>query len=70
MGALGPFVPFEAWPDPTRTAIAAAYVVKAEALAARIREQLCTARCTCARPATPADDGRCSRCWGRPRVEP
>lgn len=34
--------------------------------AERVREQMRSAPCTCARPATPADDGRCSHCWGWP----
>jgi hypothetical protein len=36
----------------------------AEAAAARIWGQ--AVRCSCASPAPPAKDGRCSRCWGWP----
>lgn len=63
--AAGPYVPYEYWPEPTREAVAAALHAKGEAAAERIREQVRTAKCTCARPGQRAEDGRCSRCWGR-----
>jgi hypothetical protein len=66
MAALGPYVPFEHWPDSTRESMAVAYSDKAAAAAARIRESMRRARCTCTRPGELADDGRCSRCWGWP----
>jgi hypothetical protein len=40
MPALGPYVPFESWPESTRSAIVAAYADKAAAAAERIRESM------------------------------
>jgi hypothetical protein len=62
MPALAAYVPFEFWPEPTRSAIAAAYADKAAAAAERIRESVRGAPCTCARPR--AGYGRCGRCFG------
>jgi hypothetical protein len=39
---------------------------RCEVAEARIREQLRHVRCCCAEPDEPAEDGRCSRCWGWP----
>jgi hypothetical protein len=64
--ALGPYVPFEFWPESTREEIAGAYAIKAAASAERIRHQVTAARCSCVAPGQRADDGRCSRCWGWP----
>lgn len=38
----------------------------AEVLAERIREQMASRPCSCASHSEPAEDGRCSRCWGWP----
>jgi hypothetical protein len=65
MPALGPYVPFESWPESTRSAIVAAYADKAAAAAERIRESMRAAPCTCASPGAPRDHGRCGRCFGR-----
>jgi hypothetical protein len=64
MAALGPYVPFEHWPDATRTSMAVAYADKAVAAAARIRESMLRMPCKCTRPGELAEDGRCSHCWG------
>jgi len=37
------------------------------AAAERIRAEVRAAPCSCATFAEPTADGRCSRCWGRPR---
>ena len=66
MAALGPYVPFEHWPDSTRASVAVAYADKAAAAAARIRESVRSVPCKCTRPGGLADEGRCSRCWGWP----
>jgi hypothetical protein len=65
MAALGPYVPFEHWPDGARARIASAYTTKAAAAATRIRERMRTRMCACAKRGDLADDGRCSRCLGR-----
>jgi len=65
MSAPG-FVPFEAWPDATRRAVAAACAAKAEETAGRIRTDPSWQQCSCELAAPPTEDGRCSRCWGSP----
>jgi hypothetical protein len=61
--ALGPYVPFEVWPPSTRAGIAAAYVAKADATAARIRSFAQRPSCSCADGGHMLE-GRCERCYG------
>lgn len=62
--ALGRFIPIEYWPDPTRAAMARAHGALGAQAAARVRESMRAAPCTCASPGLAAGDGRCGRCWG------